>query len=254
MYCNYCRSLNPNDAVYCSACGRTIKVLPEQDGKQAKKSPAEDARTTPTTGILSPTSIEESQPQKEFNRGYERMDDDELKQLQEAYQKLRVPLTLGLQHELERRARSPKNSVNAPIHQNMVSGASFSSDSTVTLSAGQSATQYDPELLGTPVLSPKKEIVPYIWRKIRGWFYFAGKVILAIVLGYAGLMLASLGGGLLAGMLGGMFRLEADTVGALGWAFPKIIFLGTLIYLYLRLKHLKRENRPKAPWWAFLGK
>lgn len=24
MYCNYCRALNPNDAAYCSACGRTI--------------------------------------------------------------------------------------------------------------------------------------------------------------------------------------------------------------------------------------
>jgi len=26
MYCNYCRSLNPNDATYCRACGRTVSL------------------------------------------------------------------------------------------------------------------------------------------------------------------------------------------------------------------------------------
>ncbi len=78
-----------------------------------------------------------------------------------------------------------------------------------------------------------------------------GKVILAIVLAYVGLMLASFVGGALAGMLGVLFRLNASTVGALEWTLPKVIFLGTLILLYL---WLKRKNGTKASWWAFLGK
>ena len=36
MYCNYCRSLNPNNAVYCSACGRTIRMPLEKNENQAE--------------------------------------------------------------------------------------------------------------------------------------------------------------------------------------------------------------------------
>jgi hypothetical protein len=78
-----------------------------------------------------------------------------------------------------------------------------------------------------------------------------GKVILAIVLAYVGLMLASFVGGALAGMLGVLFRLSARTVGVLEWTLPKVFFLGTLILLYL---WLKRKNGTKTSWWAFLGK
>jgi hypothetical protein len=60
-----------------------------------------------------------------------------------------------------------------------------------------------------------------------------GKVLLAIVLAYAGFILASLVGGFLAGMIGAIFRLNADTVASLVWTFPKIIFVGILVGLYL---------------------
>src|SRR5258708_34593839 len=43
-----------------------------------------------------------------FHRDYESMDNDELTQLQEAYQKLRVSLPPGLHHELELRAFTKK--------------------------------------------------------------------------------------------------------------------------------------------------
>jgi hypothetical protein len=66
-----------------------------------------------------------------------------------------------------------------------------------------------------------------------------GKVVLAIILGFAGLMAASFIGGALAGMLGGLFRLNANTVGLLEWVLPKVIFLGTLISLYVYLKRKK---------------
>jgi hypothetical protein len=69
-----------------------------------------------------------------------------------------------------------------------------------------------------------------------------GKVMFAIVLAYAAFMLASLVGGVLAGLLGGMFRLSAKTVDSFVLTFPKIIFLGVLIALYLRSKR-KKENK-----------
>lgn len=70
-----------------------------------------------------------------------------------------------------------------------------------------------------------------------------GKVILAIVLGYAGLMLASVLGGVIAGAVGVMLRLSAGTVDSLGWTLPKVIFLGTLILLYLWSKRKKEKTQ-----------
>jgi hypothetical protein len=58
-----------------------------------------------------------------------------------------------------------------------------------------------------------------------------GKLVLAIILGYAGLMLASLAGGGLAGVLGVILHLSAETIASLEWIFPKVIFLGTLVGL-----------------------
>jgi len=34
MFCNYCRAVNPEDAVYCSACGRTIRLRSEESGSR----------------------------------------------------------------------------------------------------------------------------------------------------------------------------------------------------------------------------
>jgi hypothetical protein len=68
-----------------------------------------------------------------------------------------------------------------------------------------------------------------------------GKIILALVLAYAGLMLASLVGGMLAGFLGARLGLSAKTVDSLIWSFPKAIFLGVLVLLYLWSKR-RKEN------------
>lgn len=38
MYCNYCRQLNPQDAVYCSACGRKISISVEKAEKSTETS------------------------------------------------------------------------------------------------------------------------------------------------------------------------------------------------------------------------
>lgn len=74
-------------------------------------------------------------------------------------------------------------------------------------------------------------------------FKAVGKVVLAIVLAYAGFMLASLVGGMLAGALGVMSGLNAKTVDSLIWTFPKAIFLGTLMSLYLWSKRKKENTR-----------
>jgi hypothetical protein len=70
-----------------------------------------------------------------------------------------------------------------------------------------------------------------------------GKVLLAIILALAGMMLASLVGGGLAGFLGALFRLSNDTISLLVWAFPKIIFVAVLVWLYI----WEKRKRPGPP-------
>jgi hypothetical protein len=72
-----------------------------------------------------------------------------------------------------------------------------------------------------------------------------GKTILAIALGYVVFMLASFVGGFVAGAVGAMLRLNAQTVQSLIWIFPKVIFLGTLILVYIYLNR-KKGNEPDA--------
>ena len=38
IYCNYCRQLNRNDAIYCSACGRTIRISTERAEQSVQSS------------------------------------------------------------------------------------------------------------------------------------------------------------------------------------------------------------------------
>jgi hypothetical protein len=73
-----------------------------------------------------------------------------------------------------------------------------------------------------------------------------GKVILAIILGYAGLMVASIVGGFLAGSLGTILRLNATTIGSLTWTLPKVLFLGTLILIYIGSKRKRRAVRSRG--------
>ena len=73
-----------------------------------------------------------------------------------------------------------------------------------------------------------------------------GKLVLAIILGYAGLMLASLAGGGLAGVLGVILHLSAETIASLEWIFPKVIFLGTLVGLYIWQRRKKMSRRTSS--------
>jgi hypothetical protein len=52
-------------------------------------------------------------------------------------------------------------------------------------------------------------------------------------------MLASLVGGFLTGVIGVIFRLSTKAIASLAWTFPKIIFVGILIGLYVWDKRRK---------------
>jgi len=48
MFCNYCRALNPEDAIYCSNCGRTVQI---RQGEQST------AKQKQTEGTLQPPQV-----------------------------------------------------------------------------------------------------------------------------------------------------------------------------------------------------
>lgn len=104
MFCNYCRSLNPDDSVYCSACGRTIKLSSGQSLNQSGKSVTSDAPEIRAPEILDAAPVPEPHGGEKLHQDYAGMDDEELSQLQNVYQDFRMPLPAPLQHELELRA------------------------------------------------------------------------------------------------------------------------------------------------------
>jgi hypothetical protein len=55
-------------------------------------------------------------------------------------------------------------------------------------------------------------------------------------------MLASLVGGFLTGVIGVIFRLSTKAIASLAWTFPKIIFVGILIGLYVWDKRRKGDT------------
>jgi hypothetical protein len=112
MFCNYCRQLNPNDAVYCCACGREIGTAlgrqkdsdPDDENKSAVEVvPAAPVRVASSTKPNSPAafdsfSIEELQ----------KFTDEELNELWGAYTRLQIAPSLAVQQEIKRRALLPR--------------------------------------------------------------------------------------------------------------------------------------------------
>jgi len=98
MFCNYCRAPNPNDAVYCSACGRTINPS-LQSGKVVERKSENLAPVIPETAA----SVAKAPDEASSSWDYAKMGDEEFEQLREAYQKLSVPIPPTLQSEIERR-------------------------------------------------------------------------------------------------------------------------------------------------------
>jgi hypothetical protein len=139
MFCNYCRASNPNDAVYCSECGRTIKPPDEsKNAEQKRKTIGADVSSSGSASLTKPReqespaaiakppgndnspenlaaaipaipkSVAKSPDEESSSWDYAKMSDEELDQLRESYQKLRVPIHPTLQSEIERRGRKDK--------------------------------------------------------------------------------------------------------------------------------------------------
>jgi zinc ribbon protein len=76
VFCNYCAAVNPDDSLFCSACGRSIP--PRSRGSEAieVKSPVTDQNTVPTPVA----SVSPNKPEK-YQAVYSQMSDDELTRL-----------------------------------------------------------------------------------------------------------------------------------------------------------------------------
>jgi hypothetical protein len=137
MYCNYCGSSNPDDSLYCCKCGQKLK------------SPFEHAKSEPIRpGAIDTTQTPAPEP---FPRQYDRMDEDELTQLRDAYQSLRVPVPGDLQRGLEARAHSPKGGSRLATQANLF------------------PTKQVPEHNATAAPAGATQNLPYNWGKFQGW-------------------------------------------------------------------------------------
>jgi hypothetical protein len=109
MYCNHCRALNPDDAIYCSSCGRTIQPPIEEEKEQRETKRLETALQN--LNILPAT---EPRPEESSSWDYQKMSDEELEQLQASHQKLQQPINDVLRRELELRASKRLGGVTTP--------------------------------------------------------------------------------------------------------------------------------------------
>ncbi len=99
MYCNYCRALNPDDAIYCNSCGRTIQPPVEKEKEQRETKRLETAKQN-----LKVLPATQPQTEKASSWDYQKMCDEELEQLRTSHQKLQQPINDSLRRELELRA------------------------------------------------------------------------------------------------------------------------------------------------------
>lgn len=128
MFCNYCRQVNPNDAVYCCACGREIGTAlgrqknsdPDGDKKSAiEVVPAQPVRTASSANLNGPAALDSFSVEE-----LQRFTDDELDELWRAYTRLQIPPSLAVHQEIKRRAllprqRAPANSATPAPQSNL---------------------------------------------------------------------------------------------------------------------------------------
>lgn len=141
MFCNYCRAPNPDDAVYCAACGQAVwhpakTQTDELTGvRSSSQSPINSCvpSSQPSEKPFAAREIGASGPEvaRADNQAktpppksgdlsssdYEKMSDVELAQIQDAYAKVRVSPNAALLKELERRSQKsePANRGNVGV-------------------------------------------------------------------------------------------------------------------------------------------
>lgn len=167
MYCNYCRQLNPQDAVYCSACGRKISISVEKAEKSTETSQStlpSPNRTIPSINSTGdqkgnqnprpsdPPSATPSSPNElQVIGGHawqlERMSDEELGELKASYEKLGAEPSEALQLELRKRVPNPQVSAKistASPPENVVRPTSTSTAPQPQAANAGAATKYKP--------------------------------------------------------------------------------------------------------------
>src|SRR5208283_2913702 len=129
MFCNYCRAPNPDDAVYCAACGQAVwhpaqKQTDELTGVRSSSQssinpsvPSSPSSEKPSatrgigaseTEVPCAENLPKTPPPKLGDLSsfdYEKMSDVELTRIQDAYAKVRVSPNAALLKELERRSQ-----------------------------------------------------------------------------------------------------------------------------------------------------
>jgi hypothetical protein len=231
MFCNYCRSVNPNDAVYCRACGRTIRLALEQGDDQGRQSSTSDESEPLTPEIVDSASVAEPQIVEGIQRDYEVMDDEELSQLQGAYQKLRLPIPPGLLHEVELRAFTKKleEIEDQPDYEN--------SEIPDDLTAGVD-NPYPEEFLAsqrrlTEHIKSINQPIPPSVEKVHWWKYLAWRATWLVAL----VVLLAVG----AAFIFGLVWISAKLYPIVEW----LSLLGVVVFLVcLPLSIFKRIRRP----------
>lgn len=112
MFCNYCRQVNPNDAVYCCACGREIGTAlgrqknfePDRESKIGiEVVPAPSVRIASSTNPNSPAALDSFSVEE-----LQKFTDAELDELWSAYTRLQIPPSVAVKQEIKRRALLPR--------------------------------------------------------------------------------------------------------------------------------------------------
>jgi hypothetical protein len=111
MFCNYCRASNPNDAVYCSACGRaiTFSAIHGEEVAREEEQPFEIVIPPPEA---SKVAVTQATVDGYSAQELENLADEELDKIWSAYTDLQIMPSLAVQHELRRRALAPRT---APV-------------------------------------------------------------------------------------------------------------------------------------------
>jgi|SRR5579883_393980 hypothetical protein len=125
MFCNYCRALNPDDSIYCSSCGQTIKVSPDVSGGRKPDLPEQnlggttDNRTDEgAAGSVPKSSVRidghaepDGSPSLDAfsTEELQKFTNEELDDLWKAYTKLQITPSLAVQNEIKRRALHPRS-------------------------------------------------------------------------------------------------------------------------------------------------
>lgn len=210
MYCNYCRSLNPDDAVYCSACGRTIKLSAEKTKQPVQSSqhfdlPSDEKTLSakehqesqnlqpPTPTIIVPPSTNELQDLGGYKWDLEKMTDEELEQLRESYEKLRVKPSQAVQRELEKRSRKtdltgkgdrlpPDSQVERFQHSKTETSFAPSVPTLEPKPGGQSTDNTKKASLPSPESKPSLEFKEYAKLGPRFTAYFADVIVIYFIL------------------------------------------------------------------------